>query len=97
TEMIRYIDRENIPFQEVGTDFPNNIPLKFIELSEDSRSLGSIEQGISNFRYIFYSNVFNGFSDDELDNLFGKWKVVKQLDRGQIKVILFKNPDSSVP
>jgi len=96
-EMIRYIDHERIEFREVGTDFPNNIPLKYIDLTDDNRSFGSIEDGTDNFRYIFYSNVFNGFSDDELNDLFSKWKVVKKLNRGQVKVILFENPLSPTP
>jgi len=97
TEMIRYIDRENIPFQEVGTDFPNNIPVKYIDLSEDTRCFGSIEQGINNSRYILYSNVFNGFSDQDLSELSRNWKEMKRVEKGQVKVILYENTSGSIP
>jgi hypothetical protein len=91
-DMIQYIDQQQINFTEVGTDFPNNIPLKFIDLNDDARSFGSKEKKMENFRYVFYSNVFNGFSDAELNLLHSEWKVIKALHRGQVKVILYENP-----
>jgi hypothetical protein len=91
-EMIQYINLQHINYAEVGTDFPNNIPLEYIDLNEDTRSLGSKEDHMENFRYIFYSNVFNGFSDAELNALQSEWKVVRTLHRGQVKVILYENP-----
>ena len=94
-DMISFIEEKKIDFQAVGTDFPNNIPLKYIDLTGDTRSFGSIEKGIGNFRYVFYSNVFNGFSDGELNELSRNWKVVNRLDRGMVKVILYENPSAS--
>jgi hypothetical protein len=91
-EMIRYIDQQHITYPEVGTDFPNNIPMKFIDLNDEPRSFGSLEDNMENFRYVFYSNVFNGFSDAELKALQSEWKVKKALKRGQVKVILYENP-----
>jgi hypothetical protein len=92
-EMNQYIDRQHINYPEVGTGFPNNIPLKFIDLIADTRSFGSKEDKMENFRYVYYSNVFNGFSDAELIALQSEWKVIKALRRGQVKVILYENPD----
>lgn len=89
-EMIVFIDRQNIGYTDVGTDFPNNIPFKFIDLNGDTRSFGSIENGMDSFRYIFYSNVFNGFSDTELKALRTDWKVLKATHKGQVKVILYE-------
>jgi hypothetical protein len=91
-EMIQFIELQHINYSEVGTDFPNNIPLKFIELNDETRSFGSKEDKMNNFRYIFYSNVFNGFSDAELNALKSEWKVIKTLHRGQVKVIMYENP-----
>jgi hypothetical protein len=91
-EMIQYIDRQHINYPEVGTDFPNNVPMKFIDLNDDARSFGSLEDNMENFRYVFYSNIFNGFSDAELKALQSEWKIIKALKSGQVKVILYENP-----
>jgi hypothetical protein len=91
-EMILFADQQQIRFSEVGTDFPNNIPVKYIDLNNDTRSFGSIEKGMDGFRYILYSNVFNGFSDAELKSLQTGWKVLKTLHKGQVKMILYENP-----
>jgi hypothetical protein len=97
-EMIVFIDRQNIGYRDVGTDFPNNIPFKYIDLNGDTRSFGSIESGMDSFRYIFYSNVFNGFSDAELKALLTDWKVIKTTHKGQVKVILYeKRPTEVLP
>jgi hypothetical protein len=88
--MIVFIDRQHISYRDVGTDFPNDIPFKYIDLNGDTRSFGSIGNGMDSFRYIFYSNIFNGFSDAELKALKTDWKILKTMHRGQVKVILYE-------
>jgi hypothetical protein len=92
-EMIRNIENDKIDFSEAGTGFPNNIPLKYIDLTNDTRSFRSVENNIDQFRYIFWSNVFNDFSDAELSELKSEWKLVKTLKMGQVKVILYEHPN----
>jgi hypothetical protein len=96
-EMIVFIDRQNIRYGDVGTDFPNDIPFKYIDLNGDTRSFGSIGNGIDTFRYIFYSNVFNGFSDAQLKALRTDWKVLKAMRKGQVKAVLYEKRGTANP
>ncbi len=96
-EMIGFIEQNHIEFSNVGTGFPNNTGMNVIELSGDTRAFGSMEAGMDNFRFIFYSNVYNEFSDDDLTELRTEWKVVKSLHKGQVKMILYENPYWVIP
>ena len=87
-EMIDFIDAENIPIAKVGTVFPNVGPFKFIELStrEGGFPLVDFEQ----HEYVFYSNVFNDFTDEQIDALASSWIPVKEFSDFQICVILYQ-------
>lgn len=87
-EMKSFIKKEQIPFNEVGSVFPNVEPFKYTDLenNEDSFTIKDFE----NQNYIFYSNVFNDFSDDELEDLENNWKVSKEFHKMNICVILYE-------
>lgn len=87
TEMLLYIHQQGIDKKTIGTDFPNNCDTKFIDLSDESWSFSNVD--FEKNSYLFYSNVFNGFSDAELTRL-EKWKPVKILESFTVKVILYK-------
>ena len=86
-EMIRYLEEERIPFSEVGTEVPNNAPLRYIDLSDDPRVFPY--KNLKTQKYIFYSNIYNMFSDEELDELNHNWKVLKEFRRLQVRVTLY--------
>ncbi len=90
-KMIRYIDDHIIPFEKVGSEVPNISPVKYIELTNDNRHFPLKDFGKD--EYIFYSNVFNMFTDKEIDELKEKWIPVKTFRKGQVYVELFKNPE----
>lgn len=90
-EMIDFIQKEKIPFQKIGTVFPNIGSFEKIELN-------GIEDGFVNIdfeanEYIFYSNIMNDFSDFELTELETNWLILKEMKKGGIEIILYKNPN----
>ncbi|MEM1319839.1 MAG: hypothetical protein AAGG75_06250 [Bacteroidota bacterium] len=88
SEMITYIDEQGIPPEEVGTVFPNIGPMNFIDLS--GRQEGFVGKDLERQRWIFYANVFNDFTDEELQELQSNWREAKRLERRGICVILYE-------
>lgn len=89
-KMIEYIDSRNISFSDVGTEVPNNIPLKYYDLSDDERFF-SIKD-FNRHKYIFYSNIYNTFTDEEIKTLKENWLVDKEFRRLLVRVTLYRNP-----
>jgi|WetSurSiteA1Bulk_404760.scaffolds.fasta_scaffold00175_11 hypothetical protein len=75
-EMIRYLEEKNIPFDQVGSEVPNIVPIRYIEVNDDDRSFHRAD--LKTDRYVFYSNVFNMFTDEEIDELNNSWVVAKE-------------------
>jgi hypothetical protein len=89
-KMLDYMKTNSISYGETGTCFPNTGVIDRIDLSGNQASFA--EKDLLNNKYIFYSNIFNDFSDDELCELRGKWQVIKEFRLIQVKVILYKRP-----
>jgi hypothetical protein len=87
-EMLLYLDQQHIPWQQVGTDFPNLASLASTDLTNDKRALAN--KDLTRQSYILYSNVFNGFTDQELEMLASDWKVVKEIQQGQVYMQLYQ-------
>jgi hypothetical protein len=87
-EMIDFIEKEEIPFKKIGSAFPNLLSVKFIDLKNSEKHFE--EKDLTKQKYIFYSNIFNDFSDEEIDDLEQNWEVVKELKNRQVCVILFR-------
>lgn len=87
-EMNDYLDANEIPYHEVGAAFPvlGNHAIIFME--EDIRSFKPKNIGKDN--YILYSNVFNGFSDAELDALYSGYKPIYELNSSTVFLQLFE-------
>lgn len=88
--MKNYMKLNNIPMNKTGSDFPNLAEEEYISLSGSKESFTSYN--LDTDQYIFYSNVFNSFSDRELNELKNKWKIIKELHCFQVKVILYRKP-----
>ena len=78
-------------FSKIGTDFPNVATLEDIDLNNNTCHFP--EKDLATQPYIFYSNIFNNFTDSELKELKTKWEVIKEYKKMQVKVILYKNPE----
>ncbi len=86
--MFDYMEKENISMEEVGTAFPEIGPQKFKNLSDNLRGMHPKDLAFDS--YIFYSNVMNDFTDEEIRRLREEWQVVKAFKQGGIKVILYR-------
>ncbi len=70
-----YIETHQIPTERVGAGFTMYVPSRYIDLQERNDHFGYlIDEGWENFDYIFYSNIMNDFSDEELLDLKNNWK-----------------------
>ena len=92
-KMIKYMEEEHIPVSETGTLFPNEGRLDYIDLSGRQDSFAALD--LTKNRYVFYSNVFNGFSDDQLSELKNNWVILKSYKRMGVKIILYRTPGSN--
>ncbi|MBA7591807.1 hypothetical protein ES708_33974 [subsurface metagenome] len=90
--MINYIEMKKMPFDKIGTEVPNASPLKYIDLSEDERFF--TKKNLENCEYIFYSNIYNMFTDDFLQELKNEWTIVEEYKLLQVRVTLYKNPNA---
>ncbi|WP_299822068.1 hypothetical protein [uncultured Pontibacter sp.] len=87
-KMIDYITVNDIPIDEVGSAYPNLRTFKLTDLVNSSEKFA--EKDLKKHEYIFYSNVFNDFSDHELDELNSKWTVKKEFKKELVVVRLYQ-------
>ena len=86
----QYLKRQNIPFSDVGTDFP------LLDTPDDYTLKGSTTENFSlkdfnGSRFLLYTNISNGFTDEELD-IISTWKPIYSTHSGGVKMALYKNP-----
>ena len=91
SNLLNYLDENSIPLESVGTAFPEIGPLKFKALNGERRGMKS--KDLSRDTLIFYSNVMNDFTDNEIWRLKNEWKVVKLWENRGVKVILYRRPE----
>jgi hypothetical protein len=88
-QMINYLDRQHISLSKVGTAFPNIGPLKYYNPCNNQE--GFKNYNLDQDNYIFYSNIFNDFSDKELNRLASfEWIVEKRFYFYPVEIILYK-------
>lgn len=92
-KMLEFMDKNNISPEETGTCFPNAGQIDQIDFSGNKRSFA--EKDMTSNKYIFYSNIFNDFSDAELKELQEEWGKIEEFRFLPVKVILYKNPHIS--
>jgi len=88
--MLDYIDSSNISFSDIGTEVPNELPLKYYDLSDDERFIP--RKDFNRNKYIFYSNLYNMFTDEEIMTLKKHWIIEKEFRYMLVRVTLYKNP-----
>jgi hypothetical protein len=91
-DMLDYIATEQIPLEQIGTAFPNNSDLKYIDLKHGIGALPLFD--LENQNYIFYSNVYNDFPDQAIEELETNWTVRKRFDRYPVCVVLYQRKDA---
>lgn len=90
-KMHEYLKERKIAHGRVGTGFPESSSTYSIDFSAENQSFKSID--LTKNEYIFYSNVINDFSDEELDELEKSWTKVKSYKKGNVEVVLYKRPN----
>ncbi len=89
-KMLQFIDNQTINHSEIGTAFPNLRSFQLIDLSNDPSVSSFARLDLNKNQYVFYSNVMNELTREELDELKTHWQVVHILRGGQVEVILYK-------
>lgn len=91
-DMIKYLETEKIPISKVGTEVPNNAPIKFVDLKNDSRIFPY--KNMETQEYILYSNIYNMFTNEELRELKEDWLLIKEYKLLQVRVSLYHKPEN---
>lgn len=87
-KMIDHIQENNINPIKIGTSFPNVDGTGFTDL--DNSVWKFAQKDFSKNRYVFQSNVFNDFTDNELETLKRDWKLEKEFSKNRVYVKLYR-------
>lgn len=88
SEMIAYLDEQEIKVDAVGSAYPN---LRSFELTDLQHSpVKFVPKDLQQQTYVLYSNVFNDFTDEEILELEQHWHVQKELKEGAVYFRLYK-------
>lgn len=90
-EMIAYIDQNHIPVSETGSRTPNTSVIDNIDLNGDQRAFPWAD--LAKDKYVFYSNICNVFTDQEIDELKNHWLVEKEYRCLQVRVTLYRRDE----
>ncbi len=77
-KMVKYLNEEKIDFTNVGSAFPNLSEQKYLDLSDDTTAF--VNKNLELNKYILFSNIFNDFSDKEIDDLQNKFILKKEFN-----------------
>ncbi|MEY4934316.1 MAG: hypothetical protein RIS64_675 [Bacteroidota bacterium] len=91
-KILQYVENQHINTKMVGSSFPNVQAFRFIDLKRVPQDSAFAAKNFDTNQYIFYSNVFNDFSETEINILKRntQWKPLKILKKGQVEVILYE-------
>ena len=93
-EMNDYVKSSNIAPKEIGSQFPLTQDERYTKLSDKAYAYSDIENhSINQFRYFLYSNVINSGRMVAIEEIKRNWKEEKKISKGQVTLILYKNPD----
>lgn len=91
-KMVNFMLKNEIPINNTGSAFPNLADARYIYLDE-TKDITFLPYDFKQNRYIFQSNVYNDFSDNELDILINKWNLIKEYKMAKVYIRLYKNPN----
>lgn len=87
-KMLTYLNHQNINIGEVACTFPNNTEQKFLELNDNLQK--HCELDLDSNRYVLYSNIYNDFSDKQIDRLKTDFNLIKEFRKGGIFIRLYQ-------
>lgn len=86
-QVLDYLNSENITPADVGTAFPNIGERHIIDLKEGE---GFMEKNLPGHRYIWYSNIFNDFTDVDFATLEKEYRIKQRWQSVQVEMILYE-------
>jgi hypothetical protein len=89
-QMLVYIENNKIDLKTIGSLTPNLSPLRNMYVNNDNRKFAHLD--FEKNEYVFYSNICNDFTDEEIDELRTNWTVQHAIRSIGVKVILYKKP-----
>jgi hypothetical protein len=89
--VLQNMQQSGISWEETASVFPNLGPQDEVDLNGEMRAMADFTL-FPNAGYVFYSNVMNDFTDDQL-RAFENWPIVSQSGSWPVRVILYKNPN----
>jgi len=87
-KMMNYIEQKQIPLNQVGTAFPNIKSLVLIDLAQTEQAFVKAE--LNQQDWIFYSNVMNDFTPEELEVLEKEFEVEQEFQSGIVFCKLYQ-------
>jgi len=89
-EMLDFMQAENIAPEKVAAGYTMHASSKFVMLEPEEERFLNKEKHWDEASYIWYSNIVNGFSDEELDELRNEWILLKDVRRWGVKHQLYQ-------
>lgn len=89
-EMMAYLVRNNIDYEQIGTAFPNINTGENLLLNGDERLMA--EKDFERNNYVMASNIFNDFSESDYCILARDWHLAKRLEHAGIWLELYQKP-----
>lgn len=85
--------------KSIGSVFPMNASMyqtNMIKDLDDSVKIFNVNGStIDSMDYVLFSNVGNDFSDEQIHEL-RKWKIVTEIQKGLVYIILYQNPKNNL-
>lgn len=91
-EINTFLSERDIPFEAVGTVFPEIGPHKHRYLNQVAE--GFVRLDFENNKYVLYSNVMNDFTNQQLEKLQGDcWEIIYELEQWPITMLLYQRTE----
>ncbi|MCB9234153.1 MAG: hypothetical protein H6581_21030 [Bacteroidia bacterium] len=91
--MADFLAENKVDPSQICTDFPNINGFQYTDLQGPDAPFGSkYETGWTNCQFVWYSNIFNGFSDQELEDLKNpnQWKLIRKMGSWPVRTELYQ-------
>ncbi len=82
------MSEENILLSDTGSVFPEVGPFHYRYLNNETDGYQSLDMDQQS--YVFYSNVMNDFTDEQLTELSTNWEIISQYEKSGIFVYLYR-------
>lgn len=86
-----FVNEESILTSEIGSHFPFLGPEHYRYLNNNRKSMLPVQ--LDEQRYIYYSNISNDFSDQDLETLQKEWVVRFQSELLGVRTIIYERKD----